>query len=764
MWHHRPRMPPTKKSLGPFPSRLSDPGRRRSVRPDFASEDRVGIVFVHGIGSQKAGETLLQWSAPIIEILTDWWRWPNPNPADRSLPGATPDEPDDPVIEAAIDLESPLPTVTVRVPATAFPDATYRATEWVMTEAWWASKVSPPSLSTMTSWLGPGGAAGRIVDAILANRAAGNRWLFLARAFLVPFTTILAAIILAGYALVRGIIGVIPIQSLKDAAILRTFDEFLVGWFGDARILLYDPAQSANIRAGLADAVLRLRDTCDRVVVVAHSGGVMVSYLTLTDPALVEQVQVDKLITFGEGWNLALQLTGDHGGMWDRLRANLVNAQPALRWQDFYASNDPAPAGPPKTDQTIPPMEPHPRIRSDEVWNRRSVLDDHGGYFDNDEEFTIRVMQEIDVPSGWGETSRFYRPDAIPSPSPGLAAEPRVRRHRQRVVLLALWRHVVVVLGVTTVALALRFEPGRLVDIGGAIARWFPADLPVVRGLIDAVRTFSTTWLDSVTIDLPGLAPTQPGWVGATAGSIGLGVLQGVVPISALYLAAALPQAYLAWPGGSRTRAGVALVELAGTIVVLASVVLLFVPGHDRLLGTGDAWRPGLIVTLGILAVTFLGTWIASNLRVPLIANAYAAVSSVIFVVALACSVVAIFRLPEVATAELAYMAIWIGAYVVLSVGRARWTGWDRVERQVARGPLGDVAVERRPVVATSLGMVLISICLIGLVMFGPTAGVEATGVVGIVAIIVGMAWGAAAWRHYGNPVAAPGPVETGGV
>ena len=478
----------TAKSLGIFRSHLADPDRPRPARAEVPSEDRIGVVFVHGIGSQQPGETLLQWSAPIVEVLTDWWRWPDPNPAERVLPGASAGDPDDPVLEAAIDLESRLPTVTLRIPATSFPDRTFRATEWVMTEAWWASKVSPPGLSTMTSWLGPGGAAGRIVDAILANRAAGNRLFLLARAFLVPFVTVLAAIILTLYSLVRAVIGVIPVQSLKDAAILRAFDEFLIGWFGDARILLYDPAQSANVRGGLADAVLRLRETCGHVVVVAHSGGVMVSYLTLTDPALRQGAQVDKLITFGEGWNLALQLTDDRGGMWDRLRANLMLAQGRLRWRDFYASNDPAPAGPLRTDDTLPPMGADPRIRTTEVWNRRSVAQDHGGYFDNDEEFTIRVIQEIDVPDGWGEASRFYRPDAAPSPVPGLPAEPRERRHRQRIALLALWRHLVVVLGVTTVAAALRFAPGRLVDIGATIEGWIPRDLPVVPAVIDAVE------------------------------------------------------------------------------------------------------------------------------------------------------------------------------------------------------------------------------------------------------------------------------------
>jgi hypothetical protein len=228
-------MSATSKSQGSFASALADPSRRRPERRSVSKDQRVGVVFVHGIGSQKPGETLLQWSEPLVKILTEWRRWPNPNPAGRSLPGITDGDPDDPVVEAAFDLESPLPTITLRVPETSFPDRAYPEAEWVLTEAWWASRVSPPGLSTMTSWLGPGGAAGRVVSAILANRSADSLLARAGQVFLVPFVTVLAGIILIPVLAASGLIAVIPIQSVKDAAILRAFDEFLIGWFGDVR-------------------------------------------------------------------------------------------------------------------------------------------------------------------------------------------------------------------------------------------------------------------------------------------------------------------------------------------------------------------------------------------------------------------------------------------------------------------------------------------------------------------------------------------------
>ncbi len=353
----------------------------------------TGVIFVHGIGSQKPGETLLQWSTPLVEVLTGWKRWAAPGSIVR-----------DPVESARIDFQGDRPTIDLSVPGATVDGHPFAAARWILTESWWAAKVAPPPLSTMTSWLGPQNGAGQIVDAILGNKAGSRLSLFLPKAVVIPFVSVLMAMILSAYAIVRAISGLIPIQTVKDAAILREFDDFLTGWFGDIRILLFDPAQSANIRSGLAASIRRLRDEdlVDSVVVVAHSGGAMVSYLTLTDPAHGD-LPVDKLITFGEGWNLAMTLTPEGRGMADRLRRDITLHKPGLRWRDYWASHDPAPAGEVRWSQIGASGASDPaRIRSRMVWNRRSLIDDHGTYFENDEEFTLSLLREIDTPGSWG--------------------------------------------------------------------------------------------------------------------------------------------------------------------------------------------------------------------------------------------------------------------------------------------------------------------------------------------------------------------------
>ena len=116
----------TTKSQGIYASELSrarprpePPGAPASGALDAGeptrSVGRTGVVFVHGIGSQKPAETLLQWSAPIIEVLTAWH---------GKLPTEPPDPgPRDPVLRATIDFSSTLPTISLRVPAATTDDA-----------------------------------------------------------------------------------------------------------------------------------------------------------------------------------------------------------------------------------------------------------------------------------------------------------------------------------------------------------------------------------------------------------------------------------------------------------------------------------------------------------------------------------------------------------------------------------------------------------------------------------------------------------------
>ena len=467
---------------------------------------RTGIVFVHGIGTQTPGETFLDWSAPIVELLSDW----------RAATATGADRIDDPVwrAEFSFNAASP-PYLEVAVPA----HGDIPSTTWVITEAWWASDLRAPSLGRTIDYLR------RRMGTVVSGIAAGYRdrsprlhelaqatdvigpgpppldWRLAERLDLIQSLTFgarpvgwlvggVGAIVLAGYDLLRRI----PIPVVRDFAARKMIDSFLIDWFGDLPVLLDEPVQSANVRARLARSIQRLVDDgCEAIVIVAHSGGALVSFETLLDPAY-EKLKVDKLVTLGQGLGLAWRLAADPGVKeitpGHRLVGNLARIRPGLRWVDVWASYDPAPAGPLPArggivagtseragaatatavatgDSTdVPwlmqapvtlPGEPVPTrppatimVESRPVTNEMNVLTDHGAYWANPEGFLIPLVRHIDAARGDASASRFYRDRTD-----------RTRRivwRRQRVSTLAAWGWLCSVAAIVTVLALILLE------------------------------------------------------------------------------------------------------------------------------------------------------------------------------------------------------------------------------------------------------------------------------------------------------------------
>jgi len=98
--------------------------------------DRVGVVFVDGIGTQQPAETFLEWSAPIVRMLTAW-RIEHGFPAD-------------PVVRSEFSfIGSSQHYLELDIPASGqFP-----ARRWVLTEAWWAAQIRAPSLGAAAAYV-----------------------------------------------------------------------------------------------------------------------------------------------------------------------------------------------------------------------------------------------------------------------------------------------------------------------------------------------------------------------------------------------------------------------------------------------------------------------------------------------------------------------------------------------------------------------------------------------------------------------------------
>ena len=546
--------------------------------------DRVGIVFVHGIGTQQPAETFLEWSAPIVRMLTAWR-------IEHSLPP-------DPVVRSEFSFSgSSQPYLELDIPAwDQFP-----ARRWVLTEAWWAAQIRAPSLGNAAAYVrrglpgilcgitsgykfrtdlwadrlktelknleaknlaGDGAADSLAMRELTARRRWG--WIEGLDAFQKGLTLlaylpalVLGSLLLLLYAPLR----LIPIKAIRDAAILRSADSFLTTWFGDLPDVLDDPVQAANVRARLAESIDRLETQmrCGSIVVIAHSGGAIVSFTTLLDPAYAKR-RADRLLTIGQGLALGWRLddTGKAGGTprSDRLTGDLVKARPTLQWADFWASYDPAPAGP-----IVAPPGVKLAVDSRPVTNRMSILEDHGTYWDNDEGFLIPLLRHLDVPRGDPDTSRFYRDSTD--------RVVRIERRRQRVAVLALWRWIATLGGLLPIIVS---TIGWAVS-GGAV----PGPAALGAAIADWVGTLPGHQLISGPLDFLAGGGDYPDWIA----SFGEWLL-GVVAVGLVFWAIAIVGGRLWASWDERERAMARLERLVpihrrDVAVVSALLVILTV-------------------------------------------------------------------------------------------------------------------------------------------------------------------------------------------
>ncbi|MDF2734759.1 MAG: hypothetical protein K0S97_1382 [Chloroflexota bacterium] len=489
--------------------RTARPGPAADVRDEASEVERIGVVFVHGIGDQRAGLTLISWARPLVRLIGRWT---------ATTPGVDPSI--DPVLTGNIDFSgSTFPTLEVSVPGGTMGKTVHKPQHWVLTESWWAARVSPPSIGEVFRWLVPGEMI-RIFRGIVRGQASqGSRaWAAIDAVFSALFMIPAVILAVALYIVFRAF-RIIPIDALQQSAFVRGLEFFLVDWFGDVRVLLADRAQAANIRNRVALSIRALHGYgCDRVVIVAHSGGTIVSYMTLTDPALLgdPNLRVDRLITHGQALDLTWRL-GHATDPWaadqredrlylnDRLQRSLEDVidsdRETLDWYDFWATHDPAPAGGfgSTADDVTNPEACHGATQR--IFNRMSLRGDHGGYWDNDEEFVLPVARLIE------------RQD-LTTPTRFFPVEPALSRaaHREHRVRLLSFAWLAVML--TAIAsIPVSMIDARLAGDSGNLEEFGQAAFEIISWIYGAVASLIGGF-----IELPTLPATITGLVAEILG------------------------------------------------------------------------------------------------------------------------------------------------------------------------------------------------------------------------------------------------------
>ena len=267
----------------------------------------LGVLLIHGIGSQSSGATLTSWANAICEELS------------RSMSV----EVVNCILKTRDDASPPHLTLTLR-------DEGEERTITIA-EASWAEVFSPPSNGQLLLWSVRAVPWTVVLHWDERFRRAGNRlldgtdgsrlwafidvvfetvWLFLGL-LLAPLAILAIALLF-----IASIIPYAPIRSATSAA-LRA----LTGTLGDSLVFTENVVIKAAIRTRVVNDMQWLRNRAQRLVVLAHSQGAAVAHSALrSEPA----IEVDHLITFGSGLRKLLEL--------EKIRSEMNN-----HWATLFA-------------------------------------------------------------------------------------------------------------------------------------------------------------------------------------------------------------------------------------------------------------------------------------------------------------------------------------------------------------------------------------------------------------------------------------------
>jgi hypothetical protein len=265
------------------------------MSPDPTDRAALGVLFVHGIGSQTRGLTLTECAGELV----DWWRaW---------LPH----------LGGAVQVER---TVLALEPARYQPahsvvrlDSATGPNRVVLAESWWAADFPPPAFSELATWMLTFG-SWIVISHMLAFWQAWAarvfprpKWL---RGMVSSAAAVLGLAVAAGalflvqiLLLVLGLLAVLPVPSIRRwvTGVVLGLESLI----GDSFAFSGNPIANSAVTSRVRLDLDWLAERCDSIVVVAHSQGAAIAVRALEHYLVQVRSEhawrVHRLITYGSG-------------------------------------------------------------------------------------------------------------------------------------------------------------------------------------------------------------------------------------------------------------------------------------------------------------------------------------------------------------------------------------------------------------------------------------------------------------------------------
>jgi hypothetical protein len=279
----------------------------------------IGILFVHGIGAEKQGETLLGYSEPVFNWIARWLSASNGTTATGNRPAQSIE-----VIETNLYPKNGEPAHSHWVMHLRDGKNKLQKTDWIAAECWWAETIAPSNWRQTIDW------AMKVVPSIVffqLSNFVGRVFDRQEREFLAPILALFFTLPYAAFGflllvllnIAAFLLGILAMfQTILPGGMLRSFIQsiqvIVSQWAGDIFLLLNSPIQRSAMVSKVKQDLAWMKKNCSQVVVVAHSQGAAISYQVLQED---HSSQIRGFVTLGSAIKLlkkveSLQESGIH--------------------------------------------------------------------------------------------------------------------------------------------------------------------------------------------------------------------------------------------------------------------------------------------------------------------------------------------------------------------------------------------------------------------------------------------------------------------